>query len=321
MGTDLDNMASSRNVQNVSMKDIGRREAYHGVILSARSLDVSIEIGVNMEFIRSEDKDFATGVARAAAIGFKYVEPMVHNGRELLSEAGYFHSFSMDNDPLEMKDVLQRHGVRASGLSAHSPLMRPEISVPYLEKAIRLAAAVGAPVVNTDEGIRPNWLDDEECFQAIRYTLKKVLQTADRYGIYVGIEPHQSITRKTEGLLRIATLVRSDYLRVNYDTGNAYLGGEDPYVGLKTVLPLLVHLHAKDISILQSDQEKGKVTGTAVGCACGEGVIDWHRVIAILRDSGWEGVLSVECGTSKQASDSLANLGKLLAVEPVVASA
>src|SRR5512140_2076501 len=109
---------------------------------------MSIELGINLEFIRCEDKPFEAGVARAAAIGFKYVEPMVHNGRELLSEAGYFHSFSMDNEPLDMKDILERHGVRASGLSAHSPLMRPEIAVPYLEKAIRVAAAVGAPVVN-----------------------------------------------------------------------------------------------------------------------------------------------------------------------------
>jgi sugar phosphate isomerase/epimerase len=281
---------------------------------------VSIEIGVNLEFIRLEDKDFETGVSRAAEIGFQYVEPMVHNGRELLSEAGYFHSFSMDNDPLEMKDILQRHGVRASALSAHCPLMRPEISVPYLEKAIRLAAVIGAPVVNTDEGIRPGWLEEEECFQAIRYTLKKVLQTAERYGVYVGIEPHQSITKKTDGLLRIATLVDSPSLRINYDTGNAFLGGEDPYVGLKAVLPLLVHLHAKDISFGQAEQEKGRVTGTPVGCACGEGVIDWGRVIAILSDSGWEGVLSVECATPKQAADSMANLRKLLAMEPAVAS-
>lgn len=48
---------------------------------------------------------------------------MVHNGRELLSEAGYFHSFSMDNDPLEMKDILQQCGIRPSALSAHIPLM------------------------------------------------------------------------------------------------------------------------------------------------------------------------------------------------------
>ncbi len=269
---------------------------------------MSLEIGLNMEFIRSEDKSFEAGVRRAAEIGYRIVEPMVHNGRELLSEAGYFHSWSMDNEPLEMKDVLERAGVRASGLSAHTPLMRPEIAVPYLEKAIRLAAAIGAPVVNTDEGIRPDWLDDEECFQVMRYTLKKTLQVAERYGVAIGIEPHQSISKKTEGLLRIATLVKSPFLRINYDTGNAYLAGEDPYEGLQVVLPLLVHIHAKDISIAQAENEKGLVTGTPVGCACGAGVIDWRKVTAILKKSGWSGVLSVECGTPRQAIDSLAHL-------------
>jgi sugar phosphate isomerase/epimerase len=269
---------------------------------------MSIEIGINLEFIRCEDKPFETGVARAAALGYKYVEPMVHNGRELLSEAGYFHSFSMENDPLEMKDTLERYGVRASGLSAHIPLMRPEISVPYLEKAIRFAAAVGAPVVNTDEGIRPDWLEDDECFQVMRYTLKKVLQVAERYGVYLGIEPHQSLSKTTAGLLKIATLVDSPFLRINYDTGNAFLGGENPYEGLKAVLPRLVHIHAKDISIRQAENEQGKVTGTPVGCACGEGVIDWQRVISILQEARWRGVLSVECGTPAQAATSLEHL-------------
>jgi sugar phosphate isomerase/epimerase len=274
---------------------------------------MSIEIGVNMEFIRCEDKPFEAGVARAAEIGFRYVEPMVHNGRELLSEAGYFHSFSMDNDPLEMKDILEKYGVKASGLSAHIPLMRPEISVPYLEKAIRLASVIGAPVVNTDEGIRPLWLEDEECFAVMRYTLKKVLQVAERYGIQVAIEPHQSLTKTTAGLLRVATLVTSSCLRVNYDTGNAFLGGEDPYTGLKAVLPILAHVHGKDISIRQAREEHGKVTGTPVGCACGEGVIDWGRVLSILGEAGWNGVISVECGTPKQAADSLKNLNDILA--------
>ena len=273
---------------------------------------MAIEVGVNLEFIRSEDKPFETGIERAARLGYKWVEPMVHNGRELLSEAGYFHSFSMDNDPLEMKEILDRYGVRASGLSSHCPLMRPEISVPYLEKAVRFAAAIGARVLATDEGVRPQWLNDEECFQVMRYTLKKVLQIAERYGIYIGIEPHQSITKTTEGLLRIVNLVDSPMLRVNYDTGNALLGGTDPYDGLRAVLPKLVHVHAKDISFSQAEAEKGKVTGTPVGCACGEGLVDWSKVISILREGNYHGVLSVECGTSAQAAYSLSYLSGVL---------
>ncbi|HET7212268.1 MAG TPA: sugar phosphate isomerase/epimerase family protein, partial [Terriglobia bacterium] len=264
------------------------------------------------EFIRPEDKPFEAGAKRAAELGYRWVEPMVHNGRELLSEAGYFHSFSLDNDPLEMKDILDRYRLQPSGLSAHCPLMRPEISVPYLEKAVRFAAAIGARVLATDEGIRPEWLDEEECFQVMKYTLRKVLQVAERYAIYIGIEPHQSFSKTTEGLLRIAGLVRSPMLRVNYDTGNAYLGGSDPYAGLKAVLPLLVHVHAKDIALQQAETEMGKVTGTPVGCACGEGVIDWRRVVSILREGGYDGVLSVECGTSAQAAASLAHLNGVL---------
>ncbi len=273
---------------------------------------MSIEIGLNMEFIRAEDKSFEAGVERAAAIGYEYVEPMVHNGRELLSELGYFHSFSLDNDPFEMKDVLDRHGVKASALSSHCPLIRPEISVPYLEKAVRLAAAIGTPVVNTDEGRLPAWVSREEAFPVMQYTLRTVLRTAERYGIAIGIEPHSSISSSTEGLLRIATLVDSDLLGVNYDLGNAFLGGEDPYEGLRAVASRLVHVHAKDIAFEQAEAERGKTTGTPVGCACGEGVIDWQRTAAILDEAGFSGVLSVECGSSDQAERSLAHLREVL---------
>jgi sugar phosphate isomerase/epimerase len=273
---------------------------------------MSIEVGVNMEFIRSQDKPFAAGVAVAAKLGYKFVEPMVHNGRELLSEAGYFHSFSLDDDPGEMKDILDQNGVKPSGLSAHCPLMRPEISVPYLQKAIRFAAAIGAPVVNTDEGIRPAWVSMDEAFQVMKYTLTTALRIAERHHVFIGIEPHQSITTTTEGLLKVATLVPSPMLRVNYDTGNAFLGGVDPYEGLKAVSHLLVHVHAKDITVEHADAERGKVTGTPVGCACGDGVIDWKRVISILRGANFRGVLSVECGTEQQAARSLAHLNGLL---------
>ena len=273
---------------------------------------MAISIGVNMEFIRREDKPFAAGLECAAQLGFHYVEPMVHNGRELLSEAGYFHSVSLDDEPLEIKDLLEAHGLKASGLSSHCPLMRPEISVPYLQKAIRFAAAIGAPVVNTDEGVRPGWVSDDDIWPVMRYTLTAALRIAERYGVYIGIEPHQSISRTTGGLCRICGLVDSPFLKFNYDTGNAYLAGEDPYEGLMAVRDRLIHLHAKDIAFDHAEMDRGKVTGTPVGCACGDGVIDWARVIRILEEVNWNGVLSCECGTAEQARRSLKHLKALL---------
>jgi sugar phosphate isomerase/epimerase len=71
-------------------------------------------------------------------------------------------------------------------------------------------------------------------------------------------------------------------------------------------------LHAKDISIQQSKSDRGKVTGTPVGCACGDGVIEWEKVIAICRKINRDIVFSVECGTVEQAKKSIEHLKKLL---------
>ena len=148
---------------------------------------MTIKIGVNMEFVRSADKPFEWGVARAAEIGYEYVEPMVHLGRELLSEARYFHSVSMFDDPLWAKEVCDKHNVRMSGLSAHTPLCKPEISVEYLKMAIRWAADAGAPVVNTDEGPKPAWTSREMDFALMTYTLTEASQVAERHGVKIGL--------------------------------------------------------------------------------------------------------------------------------------
>ena len=92
-----------------------------------------------------------------------------------------------------------------------------------------------------------------------------------------------------------------------------HLAGQDPYTWLERVVGRLVHLHAKDISVEQSADERGKVTGTAVGCACGDGVIDWKRIVDILRRCPRDIVMSVECGTIEQAARSIKHLTPLVA--------
>ena len=272
-----------------------------------------IFLGVNMEYVRHEDKSFEWGVQKAAELGYEYVEPMVHWGRELLSEAGYFHSVSMLDDPYRIRDACEKAGVKVSALSAHCPLCKPEVSVEYLKQAIRFAAECGAPVVNTDEGIKPQWTTEDEDFILMRYTLREAAFVAERRSILIGLEPHQQYSKDAAGLDRIYNLVKSPVIGINFDTGNSFLSGQDPLVWLEHVVTRLVHLHAKDISVQQADAERGKVTGTAVGCACGDGVIDWQRVIQICRKAPRDIVFSVECGTIEQAERSIKHLKKLLA--------
>ena len=272
-----------------------------------------ISIGINLEFVRHNDKPFEWGVETAARLGYTHVEPMVHWGRELLSEAGYFHSVSMLDDPLRIQRACQKADVKLSGLSSHTPLCKPEIGTEYLKQAIRFAAECGAPVINTDEGPKPKWSTEAEDFVLMRYTLFEAAQLAEPRGILIGLECHQQYSKHPDGLDRIYKLVRSPSIGINFDTGNAFLCGHDPYQWLRRVAKRLVHLHAKDISIQQSGAERGKVTGTPVGCACGDGVIDWEKVIRIVRkECPREIVFSVECGTVDQAERSVKHLKKLL---------
>ena len=272
----------------------------------------AIHFGINLEFVRHADKPFEWGVQKAAELGYTHVEPMVHWGRELLSEAGYFHSVSMLDDPFRVKRACAKAGVKLSGLSAHTPITKPEIGVEYLKQAIRFAAECGAPVVNTDEGPKQPWTSEEEDFTLMRYTLKEASAVAEARGIAIGLECHQQYSKHPDGLDRIHALVKSPAIGINFDTGNAFLCGHDPYQWLKRVVNRLVHLHAKDISVQQGSAERGKVTGTPVGCACGDGVIDWARVIKLCRQAKRDIVLSVECGTIEQAARSIEHLKRLV---------
>ena len=270
-------------------------------------------ISLNMEYCRSADMSFAAGAARAAEIGYRYIEPMVHTGWELLSEVNYFHSFSMEEDPLLMQEICAQYHLQVSSLSGHSPLMKPEAAVPRLTRGIVLARACGAAFVNTDEMVKPDWMDDDLAHEVMKYTLTKAALVAARHQVYVCIEPHGIYTKTAAGLLKIVQLVDSPWIAVNWDTGNSYLAGlEDPYEGLLQVRDYVRHVHAKDISMEHSERARGKVTGTPVGCACGDGMVDWEKVCAILDPLDREIFLSVECGTIEQAERSLVFLKQTL---------
>lgn len=267
-----------------------------------------VGIGLNMEFIRHEDKPFEWGVNKAAELGYEYVEPWVHLGRELISEAGYFATLSMYEDPIRIRKLCEKAGVRISGLSSHTPLCKPDISGNYLKQAIRFASESGAPVVNTDEGPKPAWTTADEDHVLMRYVLQEAAMFAENRNILIGLEPHQQYSQTPEGLDRIYGLVDSPVMGINFDAGNSYLCGQDPLAWLEHVKDRLVHLHAKEISIQQSEDERGKVTGTPAGCACGEGVNDWQKIIEICKTAPRDIVLSVECGTVEQAKRSIEHL-------------
>jgi sugar phosphate isomerase/epimerase len=277
------------------------------------SPDSRMGIGINLEYVRHADKSLAYGIKRASQIGYKWVEPCFLDGRCLLSNAGYCHVTSMDTDPKIIKDLCTEAGVKISGLSSHSDLLNPEYGVLYARRGIRYARALGVNVVQICEDMHPPaWIDESEAYNIMRIALRAIAETCEENGVYIAIEQHGPYTGKVERMKRILALVDSPWIKCNFDCGNTFLAGSDPYEMLEAVIDKVVHVHAKDISVKQAEAERGKVTGTAVGCACGDGVIDWRKLVGRLKKAGYRGVLSVECGTDEEAVRSHAHLRKVL---------
>jgi len=270
-------------------------------------------IGINLEYVRHADKSLAYGIKRAGQLGYKWVEPCFLDGRCLLSNSGYCHVTSMDTDPKLIKDLCAEAGVKISGLSSHSDLLNPEYGVLYARRGIRYARALGVNVVQiTEDMYPPKWIDEFEAYNIMRITLRAIAETCEENGVYIAVEQHGPYTAKIERMKRILALVDSPWVKCNFDCGNTFLAGSDPYEMLEAVIDKVVHVHAKDISVKQAEAERGKVTGTAVGCACGDGVIDWKKLVGRLKKAGYRGVLSVECGTEEEAVRSRAHLTKVL---------
>lgn len=270
-----------------------------------------IKLGLNTEAFRHADKPLEYALEAIRKQGYRYCELNMLNGRDLLSEAGYYAAVSMERDPLEVRDIVRSFGLKVSGVSAHAPMAQPEVSVPFLTRAIEYADALGATCVNTDEGVVPDWMTDRQAFEVIHYTLRRVLPVAERHKVHVALEPHQKFSVKLKTYLKILDLVKSPYFNCNPDTGNVFMAGGDPYEFLQAIAKRVVHVHAKDIGGVVMD-DRGKVTGVPSGCACGDGVIDWPRVVRILRKARFRGVLSVECSTEEQGLPSIKYLRKVL---------
>ena len=271
----------------------------------------NVKLGLNLEYARHADRSFERAVATAAEIGYEYVEPMVHWGRELLSAAGYFHSFSMLDDPYIVRRTCEKYGVKVSGLSSHSPLCKPDVSTDYLKQAVRFAAEAGAPIVVTDDGPKPSWTTEAEDQVLMRYVLQEAAALAEARHIWIAIETHEHYTNSPERLARTLTLVHSPVIGINFDTGNSFLSGNDPEAWLAAAIDRVVSVHAKEIPHEIAATMRGKIKGM-LGVACGDGVLDWNKIIKICKTAPRDLVLSVECDSVESARRSFDYLNKMV---------
>jgi sugar phosphate isomerase/epimerase len=197
---------------------------------------------------------------------------------------------------------MDQYGVQFSQLDAAFPLSLPEgatLGLEYVLHSIRWAKLAGCPRIDTTDDRAPApGMSDREALDHMRRLYRRIVEVAEAYDIVVNIEPHGYYTTKPEFMAEMLAFADSPCLRMNMDTGNTFIAGQDPVAFLERFANVVSHVHVKDVSESLAAAARGELTGIAVShCALGEGVNagNIRRSIQHLAAIGYSGVLSIEC--------------------------
>ena len=175
----------------------------------------------------------------------------------------------------------------------------PLYGVPYVLKTIPWAKLAGCTRVATTDGLhKPQGLDASQAMDLMKRSYGQIIEVAEAYEMTINIEVHGYFTTNPDYLGQMLEFCDSPYLRINLDTGNTYIAGQDPVAFCERFQQQVTHVHVKDVSASLAASVRGEQTGIAVSqCAIGDGVNaeNIRQVLAILRDRGYDGVLSMEC--------------------------
>ncbi|MEI7809613.1 MAG: sugar phosphate isomerase/epimerase, partial [Verrucomicrobiota bacterium] len=215
---------------------------------------------------------------------------------------GYQPHVALYEDPLMLKNKMATYGVRFSQVDAAFPLSGrdgPLYGVPYVLKSVAWAAQIGCPCVDTTDGLHaPKGLKDPEAMSLMKRSYEQIITVAEAHKVIVNIEPHGYFTTNPDRMAEMLAFVKSPALRMNMDTGNTFIAGNNPVKYLRRFIKKVSHVHVKDVSESLALALRGKDTGIAVSaCSLGGGVNAGNikKCLAVLRDAGYNGVLSIEC--------------------------
>ncbi len=142
--------------------------------------------------------------------------------------------------------------------------------------------------------------------EAVLNYLRCAAERAQTAGIEIALENEDGFWADTG--MRTADIIRAvnhPSLGINWDPGNAFSAGDEPFPqGYQHVRGLVRHVHFKD-AIRRPDGTVEQVV---------EGQIDWPGQIRAMEEDGYEGFISVETHMRPKVQSGRANLQRLVAM-------
>jgi sugar phosphate isomerase/epimerase len=280
-----------------------------------------IHLGYHTDNLRPLSQGFESAIDQGLRLGLKHVEFAVVHGQNFIQAMGYDPAISLQSNPRALKKYLDGRGVEVSQIDGAYPLMGPNGStygVQYVQQAIRFAAELNCPSVDTTDGaFEIEGLSREDVFRITCDNYRQCLSWAEDYGVMIAVEPHGPYTNDGDFMQRLFDYFDSEYLRFNFDTGNSFIAGLDPLEYCQRFRKYLIHCHIKDVSPALAAAVRGEETGigsSTVPIGGGVNAENIKKVLQFLNDSDWDGVVSIEChGSDENMEASVKFLREVLA--------
>jgi sugar phosphate isomerase/epimerase len=261
-----------------------------------------IKIGFHTDAFNSSYWSFEQALQWAQKNDVHFIECGMIDGVSWIHGLGYQPHVAMWEDPVELREKMDKMGIQFSQIDAAFPLSLPQgatLGVEYALRTIRWAHLAGCHHIDTTDASRaPKGLTDAEAMDMMKRSYAQIVEVAERYKSIIDIEPHGYYTTKPEFMEKMLAFVDSPYLRMNMDTGNTFIAGQDPVAFLNKFKNKVSHVHIKDVSETLAAALRGELTGIAVSqCAIGDGVNKENikKCFDILVELKYDGVISLEC--------------------------
>jgi sugar phosphate isomerase/epimerase len=261
-----------------------------------------INIGFHTDAFNGAYWSFEQCLGWAQKQELHYIECGAIDGVSWIHGLGYQPHIALWQDPLALRKKMDGYGMQLSQLDAAFPLSLPEgasLGVEYILHSLRWAKLAGCPSIDTtDDRYAPAGLTIPEALEQMKRIYRQLVPVAESYGIILNIEPHGYFTTKPEYMNELLNAVDSPYLRMNMDTGNTFIAGQDPVSFLEPFVSKVSHVHIKDVSESLAAAARGELTGIALSqCSIGAGVNAENicKCMSILVKAGFSGVMSLEC--------------------------
>ncbi len=261
-----------------------------------------IEIGFHTDAFNSSYWNFEQALQWAEKNDVHWIECGMIDGVSWIHGLGYQPHVAMWEDPMMWREKAAKYGLRFSQIDAAFPMSLPEgstLGVEYVLRTIRWAYLAGCDHIDTtDDRFAPKGLTNDQALEMMKRSYSQIIEVAERYKMIIDIEPHGFFTTKPEFMDKMLSFVNSDYLRMNMDTGNTFIAGQDPVAFLQKFKHKVSHVHVKDVSDTLAASLRGELTGIAVSqCAIGDGVNNENikKCFDILVENKFDGVVSLEC--------------------------